>query len=201
MITGITVRDNYVFMNGRVGISWASGDGMDENGECYLSDKSLCFEASTSGMGARIYNNHVEVASGTTCYSVDGVKPCTGHDTNENRGYNQAGFGSNVTLNTGHINRQKVNPSEGPYETVDGEGVLHQCNGNCNGIRGLWKNNDLSGGETGYMLYYFNQHVDDNTITSNKVNNNQQIGAIYYKGEGEHSGNSCSGNDPKAVGC
>lgn len=54
----------------------------------------------------------------------------TGHDTNENRGYE-----SNVTLNTGHINRQKA--ADTSYDTVDGEGVLQQAiNGN-DGLRNL----------------------------------------------------------------
>lgn len=39
---------------------------------------------------------------------VDGVRKMTGHDTNENRGYNQAGYANNLTMNTGHINRQKA---------------------------------------------------------------------------------------------
>ena len=80
-------------MNGRVGISWSGGDGVKEG------------VSGTAGKGAVIYNNHVEVASGTYCYSVTGDKAATGHDTNENRGYNQCGYGSNVTQNTGIINR------------------------------------------------------------------------------------------------
>jgi hypothetical protein len=53
----------------------------------------------------------------------------SGSDTNENRGYMLSGFCSNVTGNSGHINRQKAGTT--PYETVDGEGILHQSeNGN-----------------------------------------------------------------------
>lgn len=84
----VTIRDNYVFLNGRVGISRSgSGDGK------------------TIGSGPQIISNRVEIAADTTCYSVDGKKPATGADTNENRGFNQQGYESNVTSNTGHINR------------------------------------------------------------------------------------------------
>jgi len=40
-----------------------------------------------------------------------------GHDTNENRGYDQKGY---FTLNTGHINQQKA--ADSGYMMVDGEG-------------------------------------------------------------------------------
>ncbi len=45
---------------------------------------------------------------GCICWTLDGVKKMTGHDTNENRGYNQKGYENNVSMNTGHINRQKA---------------------------------------------------------------------------------------------
>ena len=198
----VVVRDNYVYQNGRVGVSWAGGDGMDENGDC-IEDKygNLCVGDNTAGLGAVIYNNHVEVAANTTCYSVTGTKPCTGHDTNENRGYNQAGFGSNVTMNTGHIHRQYVCPDEGNYMTVDGEGVLHQCSNNGNGYRGYWYKNDLTGGQTGYMLYYNNQIDDYNVLIDNKVPSGFEIGATFDKGTNPQiKGNVCQGNQPKCVG-
>jgi len=94
-----------VAQNGRVGIAWSGGSS----------------KPSTQGTGPQIVNNHVsereqgkwshvaalalratvrlaqvEVASGTTCWSVDGVHFTSGSDTNENRGYNMQGFGNNV---------------------------------------------------------------------------------------------------------
>ena len=55
-------------MNGRVGMNWSGGG-----------------DGKTVGSGTQIYSNHVEVASGTTCWTFNGVKKVTGHDTNENR--------------------------------------------------------------------------------------------------------------------
>ena len=203
---GIHIRDNYVHQNGRVGVIWSGGDGIDENGECIEDiDRfgNVCdpMENTTAGLGARIYNNHVEVVQNSTCYSSDGVHKTSGADTNENRGYNQGGFGSNVTMNTGHIARQWVCPSTGPYQTPDGEGVLHQCESNPNGMRNLWLKNDLSGGKTGYMLYYNNQMDAYNVLIDNTVNSDQQIGATFDKGTNPKlEGNVCKGNQPKCVG-
>jgi len=64
---GLVIRDNYIYQNGRVGVSFSGmGDGK------------------TVGSGTVVYNNHVEVAAGTTCWSPNGKKKMTGHDTNEN---------------------------------------------------------------------------------------------------------------------
>ncbi|MCG8621340.1 MAG: hypothetical protein MJE68_04960, partial [Proteobacteria bacterium] len=142
---GLVIRDNYVYMNGRVGVNWSGGG-----------------DGKTVGSGTQIYKNHVEVASGTTCWTFNGVKKVTGHDTNENRGYDQKGFENNVTMNTGHINRQKA--ADTPYMTVDGEGILMQAvNGN-DGLRNLWYKNDLSGGSTGYLVFYKLFNVEYNQI-------------------------------------
>ena len=67
-------------------------------------------------------------------------------------------------------------------------------------MRNIWENNDLSGGESGYMLFYFNQKINDNHVDNNIVNSNQQIGAIYRNNQSTHSGNEHHGNSPKAVG-
>ena len=75
-------------MNCRVGINYSGGG-----------------DGNTLGPATLVCNNYVEVAAGTTCLSK---KKMTGHDTNENRGYDQKGYENNVTMNTGHINRQKV---------------------------------------------------------------------------------------------
>lgn len=110
--TNLSISSNYVFQNGRVGISWAASD----NG------------GKDRGTGIRVTGNHVEVAAGTTCYSVEGRHLATGSDTNENRGYDQSGTGCFVQNNTAHINRQYVLNSDPPfkrssYMTTDGEGA------------------------------------------------------------------------------
>ena len=142
---GLVVRDNYVYMNGRVGVSWSGGG-----------------DGKTVGSGTLIYNNHVEVASGTTCWTLDGKKKITGSNTNENRGYDQKGYENNVTMNTGHINRQKA--ADTPAMTVDGEGVLMQAVSGNDGLRNLWYKNDMSGGSTGYLAYYKLFNVEYNQI-------------------------------------
>ena len=154
---GLVIRDNYVYQNGRVGVSFSGmGDGK------------------TVGSGTRVYNNHVEVAAGTTCWSHDGVKKMTGHDTNENRGYDQKGYGNNLTLNTGHINRQKA--ADTSYETVDGEGILQQTISGNDGLRNLWYKNDLHGGSTGYLVFYKLYNVEYNhLIVSNMALLNNTI--------------------------
>ena len=130
---GIVIRDNYVAQNGRVGVSWTGGAGA----------APTC----APGSGTLVLANHVEVRANTTCWTVDGHSAPRGSDTNENRGYMLSGFCSNVTGNSGRINRQAIPGT--PYETVDGEGILHQSqNGNW-GYGDVIVDNDLSGGESG----------------------------------------------------
>ena len=174
---GLVIRDNYVFQNGRVGICFGgSGDGK------------------TTGSGMEVTNNHVEVASGTTLYSLDGEKKPGNAATNENRGYDQVGWENNVTANSGHINRQKIVDSQ--YMTVDGEGLLVQCEHGNNQFRNLWKGNDLSGGGSGYIAFWMNQQVEDNTIEDNKANSDQIIGFVTSQGDTVKN-NKCQGNEPK----
>lgn len=80
--TGITIRDSYVYQNGRVGIAWSGG----------------AAKVGTMGAGPQIVNNHVEVAANTICWSVDGRHFTVGSDTNENRGYNMQGWSNNVCV-------------------------------------------------------------------------------------------------------
>ena len=162
---GLVIRDNYIYMNGRVGVSWSGGG-----------------DGKTVGSGVQLYNNHVEVAAGTTAWSVNGIHKAKGYDTNENRGYNQQGFENNLTMNTGHINRQKA--SDTGYLTVDGEGILHQASIGNDGIRNLWYKNDMSGGSTGYLVYYklfnveYNQLIVSHTIAIYCDDNNP---VLYYR--------------------
>ena len=59
---GLVIRDNFVSQNGRVGVCWSGSE-----------------DGKTVGSGTQVYKNHVEVAAGTTCWSVDGKKKMTGH--------------------------------------------------------------------------------------------------------------------------
>ena len=146
---GLVIHDNYVYQDGRIGISWSR-----------IGDEK------TIGSGTLVYNNYVEVAVGMICWSHDGVKKMTGHDTNENRGYDQKGYGSNVTLNTGHINRQKA--ADTSYYTVDGEGVLQQTGNRNDSLHNLWYKNNLHGGSTGYLVFYNLYNVEDNHLIISK---------------------------------
>ena len=60
-----------------------------------------------------------------------------------------SGYCNNVTSNSGHIYRQLAGSSG--YETVDGEGILHQSQNGNPGYGDWIVNNDLSGGESGYI--------------------------------------------------
>lgn len=182
---GVSVRDNFVYMNGRVGIQWAGGCASKfEGGE-------------QPGCGTQVYNNHVEVKKDSMCYSVDGKNLAKGSATNENRGYDQGGYGSNVTANTGHINRQKV---QGGYLTTDGEGVLHQASSNSDMMYTLWNENNLEGGSSGYMLAYKLQEPSHNVITSNQVISSENIGCLAGNGGNCGKENECKDNHPKCVG-
>jgi len=71
-------------------------------------------DGKTVGSGTVVRNYHIEVAAGTTCWSHDGKNFTwyqwnwtTGHDTNENQGYDQKGYDNNVTLNMAQINNKK----------------------------------------------------------------------------------------------
>lgn len=163
-----------------MGVSWSGGG-----------------DGKTPGSGPQIVGNHVEVAAGTTLYTVDGVHPAKGSDTNENRGFNQQGYENNCTANTGHINRQKI--PGGDYLTTDGEGLLHQCASGTDGYRNVWHANDFRGGGSGYMLFYKLTHVIDNTLTDNSVNADQSIGTVDNPGD-VVKGNTCKGNSPKCSG-
>lgn len=129
---GLVIRDNYVFGNGRVGISFSGGG-----------------DGKTIGSGTQVISNHVEHEKSGIFYGFSPSHSPHGSDTNENRGYDQSGSENNVTLNTGHIYRQQLYNQK--YETVDGEGILVQCTNGNNQYRNLWDRNDLSGGGSGYI--------------------------------------------------
>merc|ERR1711871_873740 len=76
--TNVTIADNYVHRNGRVGVIWASNDGL---GAVPVRGGGSALQ----GSGVAVVRNHVETLGGTTCWSVDGVKLAHGSTTNENR--------------------------------------------------------------------------------------------------------------------
>lgn len=181
--SGITIRDNYVAQNGRVGISWTGG-----------ADTSMCLP----GKGTQVLNNRVEVKGGTTCYTLNGDKDVGGADTNENRGYMNSGYCSNITNNSGRVNRQKAGST--PYETVDGEGILHQSENGNNAFGDVYVANDLSGGSSGYIGIWDLPLVNYTSFYRNTVNADQLIGVISIQ-NGDQIGAEvhCSGNYPPAV--
>lgn len=185
--TGIVIRDNWVAQNGRVGISFTGGD--DAAATC------------VQGSGTLVYNNHVEVRAGTTCYAINGDTEPGGSDTNENRGYMLSGFCSNVTGNSAHVNRQ-MSGSSG-YETVDGEGLLHQAeNGNA-GFGDLIVANDFTGGSSGYIANWDLPTTKTTHWENNKVNADQFVGVICLNDDqaGAALGNTCRNNTPQATLC
>lgn len=180
---GIVIRDNFVAQNGRVGVSWSGG----------ANAAPTC----APGSGTLVTGNHVEVRANTTCWTVDGHSAPRGSDTNENRGYMLSGFCSNVTGNTGHVNRQLIPGT--PYETVDGEGILHQSqNGNW-GFGDVIVGNDLSGGESGYIANWDLLWQNESTMSGNTVNADEMIGAVLMNDDVVGAGWHCSGNSPPAV--
>lgn len=188
--TGVAVVDNYVWQNGRPGVSF-TGSG-----------------AGARGSGAQVHGNHVSVRPNTSCWSHDGYYLMTGADTNENRGYDFAGYYANITANTAHVNNQRA--ADTPYGTVDGEGILIQNWDATQGVGNVIVDNDLTvtlpGSSappgTGFLCFYDLRVVDNNTVTGNSVIASEFIGAMWhtYKTDGEAIGNICTGNSQPCVG-
>lgn len=67
----------------------------------------------------------------------------TGHDMNQNLGYDQKVYQNNITLNTGHINRQRA--ADSGNMTAHGKGILIQAEvSGSDSLHNLWyKNNQL----------------------------------------------------------
>eukprot|EP00041_Stephanoeca_diplocostata_P009906 m.156636 g.156636 ORF g.156636 m.156636 type:complete len:494 (+) comp17943_c0_seq2:76-1557(+) len=161
----VSIVGNWVYQNGRVGVMWYSNDGLGA-----ARGNSLTKSPSRQGLGVAVMYNHVEVAAGTVCWTVEGTKLARGSDTNENRGYNQAGSGSFIAYNTGNVNRQRT-PSgcnqAGSYETTDGEGILQQIQDGAAAERDMWIDNDLSAGSAGPLMLYALHSIADLTIEGN----------------------------------
>jgi hypothetical protein len=114
------------------------------------------------------------VKAGTTALTVECISVAGGSDTKENRGYMKQGYCSNITSNTGHINRQ--NAGTGPYQSVDREGILQQSENGGAAYGDLIINNDLSGGDSGYIANWDLAWTNATSFTGNKVNPDQLIG-------------------------
>ena len=100
----VTIADNYVYMNGRVGVIWSSDDGLSDVGRSVTRGHGARVGgsggasavgagggakgggAAALGTGVAVVRNHVETLAGSTCWSVDGVHMTGGSSTNENRG-------------------------------------------------------------------------------------------------------------------
>ena len=181
--SGIVIRDNFVAQNGRVGVSWTGG-----------ADGAMC----TPGNGTQVLNNHVEVKAGTTCYTLNGDNDVSGSDTNENRGFMNSGYCSNMSENTGRINRQMAGAT--PYMTVDGEGILHQSENGNDAFGDFYVRNDLTGGGSGYIGIWDLPSTNYTYFFNNTVNADQQIGVISIQGSDAIGAEvHCSGNVPPAV--
>ena len=199
----VTIADNYVFMNGRVGVIWESDDGLGASANRHTRD-----EAPPQGTGVAVVRNHVEVQGDTVCWSVDGHRMAHGSTTNENRGYNQQGTGSFVQANTAAVRRQRTPAGcqQGSYLTVDGEGLLQQIQDGAVAERNIWDGNDLrasAGGSSGPLEYYALHAVLDSTITNNYAGPGGHIG-IVPGGSTPPNGTGtrnlhCSGNKPAAA--
>lgn len=194
-VRNASLLENYVYMNGRVGVFFGGPDGQDDLGAGAVAWANRGGPAQGTGMVVR--GNHVQVKANSTCYSVDGVKCAGGSDTNENRGYDQTGAGSLVDSNTGEIHRQLTTSG---YSTTDGEGVLQQPQDGNTGARNVWTNNDLSFGSSGYMAYYGLQKVEYNTIEKNTVLKSENIGIIKSLPGLKTEGNVCKDNNVKCIG-
>ena len=112
-----------------------------------------------------------------------------------------SGYCSNVTGNSAHVNRQLAGSSG--YETVDGEGLLHQAeNGNA-GYGDLIVGNDFTGGSSGYVGNWDLQKTSNTHWEHNSVNPDQFIGAICLNDDqaGAALGNTCKDNSPQATLC
>lgn len=61
-------------------------------------------------------------------------------------------------------------------------------------------NNNLTGGDSGYILFYDLPSTDNVIFTGNVVNSDQSIGVLLF-GSDTSSGIKCSGNTPAATIC
>ena len=183
---GLVIRDNYVYVNGQVGISWSGmGDGV------------------TRGSGTQVIENHVEVKAGDVLYTVTGSEIACGSSTNENRGYEMVGWESRVERNTGRINRQRI--VNQLFHSNDGEGILqYQDVPDTSVARGnVWDGNDLSGGESGSIVYWNMSEVSNVTISNNAARPGQALGIHSTRTRGTDPvtfGNVCFGNSAPCEG-
>jgi len=175
--SGITIRDNYIESTGKTAIIW-SGSGSYE-----------------PGSGPTIFNNFIMFQPNVTCYSLDGNSTCVGNSSNNNRGFDQSGYASNVNYNAAIVYRQTQ--LDGRL-TSDGEGIIQSSvNGN-NGYLSVWINNVFTG-DQGSAIFSNLESVIDCTVTGNDVNTFAEIGAIW---NGNHtvSGNQCINNAIPCIG-
>ncbi|MBD2102025.1 right-handed parallel beta-helix repeat-containing protein [Leptolyngbya sp. FACHB-261] len=95
---GVIVADNYVFVSGRVGIH-------------------------VGGDGAQVLRNFIQ-GQRAERNTVTGMRLAKGHDTNEHRAIDIAGWNYRIEDNEFYDFRSKL--EGGRYNLTDGEGILHQ---------------------------------------------------------------------------
>ncbi len=116
--------------------------------------------------------------------------------------YDKAGYGANITLNTGHIFSQQASTT--PYTTVDGEGILQQPGQNSAGLYDAFVGNDLSGSGSGASIWYFDLlNAQHGVFLNNKAGNPASafIGVLMIRSGDTGSEFTASGNTPAAQYC
>ena len=180
-----SVVGNYVANCGRVAYNLASGCN-HEGGSPQLGD------------GLEVTDNHSEHCDGSTCWTVDGVNLARGSDTNENRNIDITGYCASLVNNTAHVYRQKVATTN--YDTVDGECILAQTEGNSAALAHRWVNNDCthppgaSPLATGPIFFYKMVDVEGSLITGNANDPGQILGAVFDAAHNGWKNNVCKGN-------
>ena len=148
---GIVIRDNYIYHEMRVGIL-------------------------ARGQGLIIHNNVIEDNSNKVAWiHPTGTRAVGNATTMENRGIDWSGY--EVTVSDNNIQVYRHQMRDGPYLSVDGEGILHQecCGGTL--IRGVdIVNNTVNS----YIGLYKSQDIDDAYIAYNTVSTGDtDIDVIY----------------------
>ena len=178
-----SVVGNWVANCGRVAYNLASG--------CAGAAPAL-------GEGLQVVDNHSEHCDGTTCWTVDGVNLARGSDTNENRNIDITGYCASLINNTAHVFRQNIPFTK--YQTVDGECILAQTEGNSFALAHTWTGNDCTHGAgasalaTGPIFFYKMVNVQDSVITGNANDAGQEMGAVFDAAHNGWKDNVCKDN-------
>lgn len=149
-VPGIEVRDNWVYKTSRVGIQ-------------------------TSGFGAKILNNKILDKNGKNVWLHPYGIRCGVNNaaTFENRGIDVSGW--DVTVSYNDVAVETATIRNGPFMTVDGEGILVQeCCGGSSVRNYTFTHNYMRRGQTGYiglwaMRDLYNVRVDSNNLNCENI--------------------------------